>query len=190
MMTASSDVWSSFGKSSYRVNHAVGIYTIIAWLLDVSIMFPFVEVEPDEIPMGRMHAIRLAVIGTFAFYGLMHLLQGSAEVFPIHFLKTFLFFCRYSDLPLLEKPDGWNRGVLGTLGPRLFWLGVALVLTSRPRRDTAAIFERNDTLELSAGAKAGQPAISGAPAVMLPTSSPAQLFSLGIASEDTSAGRS
>ena len=35
------------------------IYTIIAWLLDVSIMFPFVEVEPDEIPMGRMHAIRL-----------------------------------------------------------------------------------------------------------------------------------
>ena len=53
------------------------IYTIIAWLLDVSIMFPFVEVEPDEIPMGRMHAIRLAVIGTFAFYGLMHLLQGT-----------------------------------------------------------------------------------------------------------------
>ena len=56
------------------------VYTIIAWLLDVSIMFPFVEVEPDEIPMGRMHAIRLAVIGTFAFYGLMHLLQGLSLI--------------------------------------------------------------------------------------------------------------
>ena len=112
------------------------IYTIIAWLLDVSIMFPFVEVEPDEIPMGRMHAIRLAVIGTFAFYGLMHLLQGSAEVFPIHFLKTFLFFLSILGLAVAWKSqtDGtavsWEHWALA-----LFWLGVALVLhfASPPR---------------------------------------------------------
>ena len=112
------------------------IYTIIAWLLDVSIMFPFVEVEPDEIPMGRMHAIRLAVIGTFAFYGLMHLLQGSAEVFPIHFLKTFLFFLSILGLAVAWKSqtDGtavsWEHWALA-----LFWLGVTLVLhfASPPR---------------------------------------------------------
>ena len=112
------------------------IYTIIAWLLDVSIMFPFVEVEPDEIPMGRMHAIRLAVIGTFAFYGLMHLLQGSAEVFPIHFLKTFLFFLSTLGLAVAWKSqtDGttvsWEHWLLA-----FFWLGVALVLqvSSPPR---------------------------------------------------------
>ena len=112
------------------------IYTIIAWLLDVSIMFPFVEVEPDEIPMGRMHAIRLAVIGTFAFYGLMHLLQGSAEVFPIHFLKTFLFFLSILGLAVAWKSqtDGtavsWEHWALA-----FFWLGVALVLhfASPPR---------------------------------------------------------
>ena len=112
------------------------IYTIIAWLLDVSIMFPFVEVEPDEIPMGRMHAIRLAVIGTFAFYGLMHLLQGSAEVFPIHFLKTFLFF-----LSILGLAVAWKSQTDGTVvswehwALALFWLGVALVLhfASPPR---------------------------------------------------------
>ena len=112
------------------------IYTIIAWLLDVSIMFPFVEVEPDEIPMGRMHAIRLAVIGTFAFYGLMHLLQGSAEVFPIHFLKTFLFFLSILGLAVAWKSqtDGttvsWEHWLLA-----FFWLGVALVLhvASPPR---------------------------------------------------------
>ena len=112
------------------------IYTIIAWLLDVSIMFPFVVVEPDEIPMGRMHAIRLAVIGTFAFYGLMHLLQGSAEVFPIHFLKTFLFFLSILGLAVAWKSqtDGtavsWEHWALA-----LFWLGVALVLhfASPPR---------------------------------------------------------
>ena len=112
------------------------IYTIIAWLLDVSIMFPFVEVEPDEIPMGRMHAIRLAVIGTFAFYGLMHLSQGSAEVFPIHFLKTFLFFLSILGLAVAWKSqtDGtavsWEHWALA-----FFWLGVALVLhfASPPR---------------------------------------------------------
>ena len=112
------------------------IYTIIVWLLDVSIMFPFVEVEPDEIPMGRMHAIRLAVIGTFAFYGLMHLLQGSAEVFPIHFLKTFLFFLSILGLAVASKSqtDGtavsWEHWALA-----LFWLVVALVLpfASPPR---------------------------------------------------------
>ena len=47
-------------------------YIVVAWLFDLSIMFPHVQVKPDEIPMGRLHAIRLAVIGTFAFYGVMH----------------------------------------------------------------------------------------------------------------------
>jgi len=44
------------------------------------------------VPMSRLAAIRHAVLVTFAFYGIMHLLQGSKEVYPVHFLKTFLFF--------------------------------------------------------------------------------------------------
>ena len=35
------------------------IYIVVAWLFDLSIMFPYVQVEPEEIPMGRLHAIRL-----------------------------------------------------------------------------------------------------------------------------------
>jgi len=112
------------------------IYAIVAWFFDVSIMFPFKAVEPDEIPMGRMHAIRLAVMGTFVFYGLMHLLQGSSEVFPIHFLKTFLFFLSILGLAIAWKSqaDGitvsWQHWALA-----LFWLGVALLLhvASPPR---------------------------------------------------------
>ena len=85
------------------------IYIVVAWLFDLSIMFPYVQVEPEEIPMGRLHAIRLAVIGTFAFYGVMHLLQGSAEVFPIHFLKTFLFF-----LSIIGLAVAWKAQAGGT----------------------------------------------------------------------------
>ncbi len=49
-------------------------------------------VDGTGVPDGRLQSIRLAVLATFAFYGIMHLIQGSKEVYPIHFLKSFLFF--------------------------------------------------------------------------------------------------
>ncbi len=105
------------------------IFIIVAWLLDLSIIFPYVQVELEEIPMGRLHAIRLAVIGTFAFYGVMHLLQGSAEIFPIHFLKTFLFFLSINGLAVAWKAHAGGMDVsLQHWALAFFWLAVALVL--------------------------------------------------------------
>ena len=112
------------------------IFIIVAWLLDLSIIFPYVQVELEEIPMGRLHAIRLAVIGTFAFYGVMHLLQGSAEIFPIHFLKTFLFFLSIIGLTIAWKAHAGGMDVsLQHWVLAFFWLAVALVLhfASPPR---------------------------------------------------------
>ena len=67
------------------------ISTILSFYFDVYILFPFTLVESNEIPYDNLIAIRLAIFATFAFYGLMHLLHGSKEVYPVHFLKTFLF---------------------------------------------------------------------------------------------------
>ena len=67
------------------------ISTILLFCFDVYILFPFTLVESNEIPYGNLIAIRLAIFATFAFYGLMHLLHGSKEVYPVHFLKTFVF---------------------------------------------------------------------------------------------------
>ena len=67
------------------------IMTIVSFYFDVHIIFPFTLVESNEIPYENLIAIRLAIFSTFAFYGLMHLLHGSKEVYPVHFLKTFLF---------------------------------------------------------------------------------------------------
>ena len=88
------------------------IYIVVAWLFDLSIMFPYVQVEPEEIPMGRLHAIRLAVIGTFAFYGVMHLLQASAEISTIHFLKMFLFFLSIIGLAVAFKAQAGGADLL------------------------------------------------------------------------------
>ena len=68
------------------------IYSILSTAFGVFVVFPFRAVEIEGVPDGRLHSIRLAVMGTFAFYGIMHLLQGSKEVYPMHFLKTYLFF--------------------------------------------------------------------------------------------------
>ena len=91
-------------------------------------IFPFSAV--DSRGAGRTSAIiRLAVLGTFAFYGIMHLLQGSNEVYPIHFLKTFLF-----SLGLMGALFGIRKTFEGTDVPWtewslvIFWLWVAVVL--------------------------------------------------------------
>ena len=79
------------------------IYTIVAFYFDVYIVFPFILLESNEIPYINLIAIRLAIFATFAFYGLMHLLHGSKEVYPVHFLKTFLFMLSIIGLTVFMK---------------------------------------------------------------------------------------
>ena len=68
------------------------IYSILSTAFGVFVVFPLRAVDSTGVPDGRLQSIRLAVLATFAFYGIMHLIQGSKEVYPIHFLKSFLFF--------------------------------------------------------------------------------------------------
>ena len=68
------------------------IYSIVSTAFGVFIVFPLRAVDNVGVPDGRLQSIRLAVLATFAFYGIMHLIQGSKEVYPMHFLKTYLFF--------------------------------------------------------------------------------------------------
>ena len=79
--------------------------TIVSFYFDVYILFPFTLVENNEIPHENLIAIRLAIFATFAFYGLMHLLHGSKEVYPIHFLKTFLFMLSIMGLTVFIKSN-------------------------------------------------------------------------------------
>ena len=57
--------------------------------------FPFNLAVEQEIPHHRWQSARLAVFATFAFYGVMHLLHGSREVYSVHFLKTHLFMLSF-----------------------------------------------------------------------------------------------
>ena len=64
---------------------------VICSLFGVSIQFPFTLVEEGEIAYHRLHTIRIALFVTVAYYGLQYVLDLSKEVYPINFVKVYIF---------------------------------------------------------------------------------------------------
>ena len=64
----------------------------IAEFFDTTIYFPWIISGEDEIPMNRLRSLRIAILLTFAHYGVFHLLGKNREYLPIHFLNQFLFY--------------------------------------------------------------------------------------------------
>ena len=79
------------------------IFTVALFYFDIYLIFPFTLVGSEEIPYNNLIGIRLAIFATFGFYGIMHLLHGSKEVYPVHFLKTFLFMLSIIGLTVFIK---------------------------------------------------------------------------------------
>ena len=67
------------------------IFMSIAGLLGISIHFPFVITEEGGIPYHRLQSIRIAVFITLAYYSSLYVFNRSKEVYPVQFLKVFLF---------------------------------------------------------------------------------------------------
>ncbi len=67
------------------------VYVTITALFGVTLYFPFRVVGADSIPEHRWQSTRLSVFVTFAYYAVIHLVNGSREIYPIHFLKVYLF---------------------------------------------------------------------------------------------------
>ena len=72
-----------------------GVFAAATVMFDITVYFPFRFATEDSIPEHRWQSARLAIFLTFAFYGFSHLLNGSKEVYPVHFLKVFLFFLTF-----------------------------------------------------------------------------------------------
>ena len=61
-----------------------------AEFIGVTIHFPWIIA--DEIPLYRLHTLRIAILLTFAHYGVLHLFGKNQEYLPVHFLSQFLFY--------------------------------------------------------------------------------------------------
>jgi hypothetical protein len=67
------------------------IAVIIGFFAGYSVTFPFSFVEGRYVPEQRLHAIRLASLGTFFYFSLYFLFFGSKKLYPIQFMAVFLF---------------------------------------------------------------------------------------------------
>tara|TARA_B100000965_G_scaffold392482_1_gene402083 strand:- start:277 stop:672 length:396 start_codon:yes stop_codon:yes gene_type:complete len=63
----------------------------IASLFGISIQFPFKLINEGELPYHRMLTLRIALFFTLAYYGLQYVLGLSKEVYPISFVKLYIF---------------------------------------------------------------------------------------------------
>ena len=98
--------------------------------LDITIHFPFVISDSDGIPFHRLQAIRIGVMLTFSYYGLLHLIGKSQAFYPLHFLTTYLFYMLLSGVIIF-----YRRDVLMQDWGVLLFFGVCLVfcyLAARP----------------------------------------------------------
>lgn len=64
----------------------------IAEFLGITIHFPWIISGADEIPLHRLQSLRIAILLTFAHYGVLHLFAKNRGYLPIHFLSQFLFY--------------------------------------------------------------------------------------------------
>ena len=75
----------------------------VAEFIGVAIHFPWIIA--DEIPLYRLHTLRIAILLTFAHYGALHLFGKNQEYLPIHFLSQFLFYLVMSGAIIFYKNE-------------------------------------------------------------------------------------
>ena len=75
----------------------------VANFIGVNIHFPWIIT--DEIPLYRLHTLRIAILLTFAHYGALHLFGKNQEYLPIHFLSQFLFYLVMSGVIIFYKNE-------------------------------------------------------------------------------------
>ena len=67
-----------------------GVYASVLALFGVSVYFPLRLADAEPIPYHRWQTVRITVFLTFAYFSIIHLLNGSREMYPIKFLEVYL----------------------------------------------------------------------------------------------------
>ena len=100
----------------------------VAEFIGVTIHFPWIIT--DEIPLDRLHTLRIAILLTFAHYGVLHLFGKNQEYLPIHFLNQFLFYLVMSGAMIFYKNELPVRGYWILVLFTIVWL--LTVIAAKP----------------------------------------------------------
>ena len=99
-------------------------------MLSATVYFPWILAPSGEIPPHRLDAIRAGVLLTFAYFGFLHIIGKSEQLYPINFLTTFLFFLVVGGTVVFNK----YQVPLSEYWLSVFWSFVCLMtyIASRP----------------------------------------------------------
>ena len=90
--------------------------------LGITIYFPWVISSAEDIPIHRIQTIRIAILLTFAHYGILHVIGRNREYLPIHFLTQFIFYLVLSGAIIFFKSDVALTELVIWLVFAVFWL--------------------------------------------------------------------
>ncbi len=107
---------------------------IICGLLGVSIQFPFTVVDEGEIAYHRLQTIRISLFLTVAYYGLQYVLGFTKEVYPINFVKVYIFNMCIVGLALFYRLNVEREEYLVLAFWLLFLVILNIATTNRYRR--------------------------------------------------------
>ena len=118
------------------------VSTMVIWLLSVvitglfgiSIQFPFTIIDEGEIAYHRMQTLRIALFLTIAYYGLQFVLGLSKEVYPISFVKVYIFNMCIVGLALFYRLNVEREEYLVIAFWLLFLVILNIATTNRYRR--------------------------------------------------------
>ena len=107
---------------------------VICGLLGVSIQFPFTILDEGEIAYHRWQTIRIALFLTVAYYGLQYVLGFTREVYPINFVKVYIFNMCVVGLALFYRLNVEREEYLVIAFWLLFLVILNIATTNRYRR--------------------------------------------------------
>ena len=107
---------------------------IICGLLGISIQFPFTIVDEGEIAYHRLQTIRISLFLTVAYYGLQYVLGFTKEVYPINFVKVYIFNMCIVGLALFYRLNVEREEYLVLAFWLLFLAILNIATTNRYRR--------------------------------------------------------
>ena len=75
--------------------------------LEITIHWPLIitEADTEAIPYHRLQTVRIGLLLTFSYYGLLHLIGKNQGFYPLHFLTTYLFYMVLSGLIIFYRRD-------------------------------------------------------------------------------------
>ena len=108
-----------------------GIYATVSALMGVTIYFPLRVGEVEDIPYHRWQAVRVSVFLTFTYFAVLHLVNGSREIYPVKFLETYLVMLTIAGMAIFirEGVDASEYAIVGFFGV----CALILNLASRPK---------------------------------------------------------